>query len=63
VSGWTNCWGNAAGVAGPLLMAALVKWTGSWSGAMVGIAIAGVAGAVLWLFVHPQKPLAALADA
>jgi ACS family glucarate transporter-like MFS transporter len=44
-------------------MAVLVKWTGSWSGAMVGIAIAGVAGAVLWLFVHPQRPLAALADA
>jgi len=63
VSGWTNCWGNAAGVAGPMLMAALVQWTGSWSGAMVGIAIAGVAGAVLWLFVHPQKPLGALAGA
>jgi ACS family glucarate transporter-like MFS transporter len=63
VSGWANCWGNAAGVAGPMLMAALVRWTGSWSGAMVGIAISGVAGAVLWLFVHPQRPLAALADA
>jgi ACS family glucarate transporter-like MFS transporter len=62
VSGWTNFWGNAAGVAGPMLMASLVRWTGSWSGAMIGIAIAGVAGAVLWLFVHPQRPLAALAD-
>ena len=38
VSGWTNFWGNAAGVAGPMLMAALVHWTGGWSGAMVGIA-------------------------
>jgi MFS transporter, ACS family, glucarate transporter len=63
VSGWTNFWGNAAGVAGPMLMAALVSWTGSWSGAMVGIALSGVAGAVLWLFVHPQRPLAALAEA
>jgi ACS family glucarate transporter-like MFS transporter len=63
VSGWTNFWGNAAGVAGPMLMAGLVRWTGSWSGAMVGIAIAGVAGGVLWLFVHPQRPLDALADA
>jgi ACS family glucarate transporter-like MFS transporter len=60
VSGWTNFWGNAAGVVGPMLMAALVKWTGSWSGAMIGIALSGVAGAVLWLFVHPQRPLAAL---
>ncbi|HEY1934443.1 MAG TPA: MFS transporter [Acetobacteraceae bacterium] len=63
VSGWTNFWGNAAGVAGPMLMAALVSWTGSWSGAMIGIALSGVAGAVLWLFVHPQRPLAALAEA
>jgi ACS family glucarate transporter-like MFS transporter len=63
VSGWTNFWGNAAGVAGPMLTALLVRWTGSWSSAMAGIAIAGLAGAVLWLFVHPQRPLAALADA
>jgi ACS family glucarate transporter-like MFS transporter len=60
VSGWTNFWGNAAGVAGPMLMAFLVKWTGTWSGAMIGIAIAGVAGGLLWLLVHPQRPLAAL---
>jgi nitrate/nitrite transporter NarK len=63
VSGWTNFWGNAAGVAGPMLTALLVRWTGSWSSAMASIAIAGVAGAVLWLFVHPQRPLAALAQA
>ena len=63
VSGWTNFWGNAAGVAGPMLMAALVRWTGSWSGAMIGIALSGLAGAALWLFVHPQRPLAALAEA
>jgi ACS family glucarate transporter-like MFS transporter len=46
-----------------MLMAGLVRWTGSWSGAMIGIAIAGVAGGVPWLFVHPQRPLAALTDA
>ena len=57
VSGWTNFWGNAAGVAGPVLTAYLVRWTGSWSGALIGIALAGVAGAVLWLFVHPQRGL------
>ncbi|HUN39342.1 MAG TPA: MFS transporter [Acetobacteraceae bacterium] len=62
VAGWTNFWGNAAGVAGPMLMAALVHWTGSWSGAMIGISLSGVAGGVLWLFVHPQRPLAALAE-
>jgi len=57
VSGWTNFWGNAAGVAGPVLTAYLVRWTGSWSGALIGIALAGVAGALLWLAVHPERPL------
>ena len=61
VSGWTNFWGNAAGVAGPMLMAFLVNWTGSWAGALLGIALSAIAGAVLWLFVRPQRPLAALA--
>jgi ACS family glucarate transporter-like MFS transporter len=60
VSGWTNFWGNAAGVVGPMLMAALVKWTGSWSGALLGIALSAIAGAILWLFVHPERPIAAL---
>jgi MFS transporter, ACS family, glucarate transporter len=63
IAGWTNFWGNAAGVAGPMLMAALVNWTGSWSGALIGISLSGIAGAVLWLFVHPQRPLAALTEA
>jgi ACS family glucarate transporter-like MFS transporter len=58
VSGWTNFWGNAAGVAGPVLMAYLVRWTGGWSGALIGIALAGVAGALLWLVVHPERRLA-----
>ena len=57
VSGWTNFWGNAAGVVGPVLTAYLVQWTGSWAGALLGIAISGLAGAVLWLFVHPERPM------
>jgi len=57
VSGWTNFWGNAAGVVGPVLTAYLVQWTGGWAGALLGIAISGVAGAVLWLFVHPERPM------
>jgi ACS family glucarate transporter-like MFS transporter len=61
VSGWTNFWGNSAGVVGPVLTAYLVGWTGSWAGALLGIALSGVAGAVLWLFVHPERPVAALA--
>ena len=60
VSGWTNFWGNAAGVVGPVLTAYLVQWTGSWAGALLGIAISGLAGAVLWLFVHPERPMTPL---
>lgn len=63
VSGWTNLWGNAAGVVGPVLTAYLVRWTGSWSGALLGIALSGVAGALLWLLVHPERPVAALGAA
>ena len=60
VSGWANCWGNSAGFVGPVLTAYLVQWTGGWTGALLGIALAGGAGAVLWLFVHPQRPIAAI---
>lgn len=35
-------------------------WTGGWSGALLGIALAGTVGAVLWLFVYPERALAAL---
>ncbi len=57
VTGWTNFLGNSSGFVGPVVIALLVKWTGGWSGALLGIALAGVCGAVLWLFVHPERPL------
>jgi hypothetical protein len=41
-------------------MAYLVEWTGGWEGALLGVALAGGAGAVLWLLVHPQRPLRGL---
>jgi ACS family glucarate transporter-like MFS transporter len=57
VTGWTNFLGNASGFVGPVLIALLVQWTGGWSGALLGIALAGLCGAVLWLFVHPERRL------
>lgn len=60
VAGWTNFLGNAGGAAGPLATAWLVGWTGSWSSALLIIALAGVLGAVLWFFIHPERPLEAL---
>ena len=50
--------GQRRRVAGPVLTAYLVRWTGSWSGALIGIALSGVAGALLWLVVHPERRLA-----
>jgi len=34
-----------------------VKLTGNWESALVVIALAAAVGTVLWLFVHPEKPL------
>jgi ACS family glucarate transporter-like MFS transporter len=61
VAGWTNCWGNSAGFVGPVAMAYLVRWTGGWSGALLGVALFAATGALLWLFVHPERPIPALA--
>jgi ACS family glucarate transporter-like MFS transporter len=57
VSGWTNFWGNFAGALGPIFTAALVGLTTSWTSSLLVMAVAGFAGAFLWLFVHPQRPL------
>ncbi len=62
VAGWTNFLGNAGGAAGPLITAWLVGLTGSWSSALLVIGLAGVLGAVLWFFIHPERPLEAIAE-
>lgn len=61
VSGWTNFWGNFAAALGPIFTAALVGLTTSWTSSLLVMAVAGFAGAFLWLFVHPQRPLLAAA--
>jgi ACS family glucarate transporter-like MFS transporter len=57
MSGWTNLWGAASNVAGPVTVAFMVKLTGNWGSALGVIALAAALGTVLWLFVHPEKPL------
>jgi ACS family glucarate transporter-like MFS transporter len=57
MSGWTNLWGAASNVVGPMSVALMVKLTGNWASALVVIALAAGLGTVLWLFVHPEKPL------
>ena len=48
--------GSLYGV-GAYVTAWLVGLTGSWSSALLAIALAGLSGAVLWFFVHPERPL------
>ncbi|CAN7759143.1 MFS transporter [Caballeronia sp. LjRoot29] len=57
MSGWTNLWGAASNVAGPVSVAFMVRLTGNWGSALVVIALAAGVGTVLWLFVHPERPL------
>ncbi|MGG1948221.1 MFS transporter [Trinickia sp. NRRL B-1857] len=57
MSGWTNLWGAAANVAGPITMAFAVRMTGTWSAALALNALAAACGTVLWLFLRPDRPL------
>jgi ACS family glucarate transporter-like MFS transporter len=56
-SGWTNVWGALSNVAGPVMVAFIVKLTGSWASGIFVIAVAAACGAILWLFLHPERPL------
>lgn len=60
VTGWTNFLGNASGFVGPTITAFLVERLGGWTGAITMVTLAGLIGAVLWLFVHPERPLETL---
>jgi ACS family glucarate transporter-like MFS transporter len=57
MSGWTNVWGALSNVAGPVLVAFTVKVTGNWESGLVLIATAAAFGAILWIFLHPERPL------
>lgn len=57
MSGWTNVWGAVSNVAGPMTLALVVKLTHSWASGMVVIGAAAACGALLWLVVHPERPL------
>jgi ACS family glucarate transporter-like MFS transporter len=56
VSGWINFWGNLCGAAGPSITA-LVVTRYSWRAAILITAVAGIIGAVSWLFVKPDIAL------
>ena len=56
VSGWMNFWGNIGGVLAPSVTA-WVATTYGWQAALAVTAVSGIAGAVLWLFVKPDKAI------
>jgi MFS transporter, ACS family, glucarate transporter len=57
MSGWTNLWGAVSNVAGPVTVAFAVKVTGNWESGLFLIGAAAACGAVLWIFLHPERPL------
>jgi MFS transporter, ACS family, glucarate transporter len=57
MSGWTNLWGALSNVAGPVTVAYTVKVTGSWESGLFLIGAAAAFGAILWIFLHPERPL------
>ncbi len=58
VTGWTNFWGNFSGGLGPIFTALLVTLTKSWGAALLVMSLAALIGAVLWLLIRPDEPLA-----
>jgi len=57
MSGWTNVWGALSNVVGPMTLAFVIKVTHSWGSGMFVIGAAAACGALLWLLVHPERPL------
>jgi ACS family glucarate transporter-like MFS transporter len=56
VSGWMNFCGNFVGATAPPITAWVVTNYG-WDSAILATSIAGIIGAIIWLFVKPGVPL------
>ena len=56
VSGWMNFVGNIVGGAAPIITAWVVTRYG-WRAAILAAAVAGIIGAIFWIFVRPDVPL------
>lgn len=57
LTGWTNMWANLANALGPIFTAFITGLTGSWAMGIMVLGVTGLLGAVLWLNIHPERPL------
>jgi ACS family glucarate transporter-like MFS transporter len=57
LTGLINLTGNLAAGAAPFVSAIIVERTGSWTDSFLLLGAIGAAGALIWLFVRPDRPL------
>lgn len=57
MTGWMSFCGNLGNALGPILTAYFIGSSGDWSRGLTLLAISGALGAVVWLFIRPDRPL------
>jgi ACS family glucarate transporter-like MFS transporter len=59
LAAWNGMLTNGAAALGPLLMAGLVSRQGNWAGALTGVALTAIAGALTWSAIHRRAQVPA----
>ena len=57
MTGWMSFCGNLGNALGPILTAFFIGASGDWSRGLTLLAISGALGAIVWLFIRPDRPL------
>lgn len=57
VTGWVNMWGNLSSALGPIFTGILTLLGSSFTTAVSALGLASLLGAIIWIFVKPEKPL------
>lgn len=55
LAAWNGMLTNGAAALGPMLMASLVTAQGNWSGALTGVALTALVGALTWTMIHRRR--------
>lgn len=56
MTGWMSFCGNLGNALGPILTAYFIGTSGDWSRGLTLLAISGALGAIVWLFIRPDRP-------